>query len=193
MRLTAFLSALFIVSTQLLPPATAMAADDWGPQVGSTMPAMLGATTDAGAPVKLSELSKEHSGLVVAFVRSADWCPFCKRQLIELSQRESEFAERGLRLVSVSYDSVDTLHRFRQQFDIGFDLLSDPDSAIIDAFGIRNEDQKPGTSGYGIPNPGIMVFDANGTLLAKFAEKSYRKRPKIDDVLAASDTALVQQ
>ena len=193
MRLTASLPALSLLLTALLTPTAAWAADDWGPQVGSAMPANLKAISDAGTPVTLAQLAKQHNGLVVAFVRSADWCPFCKRQLIELAQREAQFTERGLALVSVSYDSVDILRNFKTQFEIGFDLLSDPHSAIIDAFGIRNEDQRPGTSGYGIPNPGIMVFDANGTLVAKFAEKSYRKRPNIDDVLAATDAAMKAQ
>ncbi|MFK8015309.1 MAG: peroxiredoxin family protein [Gammaproteobacteria bacterium] len=183
MRLNALLPALILAFT-----ATTTAADSpWGPAVGSAMPADLAASTQAGEIVALSELASSGNGLVVAFVRSADWCPFCKRQLIELSTRAEDFEKRDYTLVSVSYDSADILKSFGTQFEIGYDLLSDPDSAIIDAFGIRNEDQKPGSAGDGIPHPGIMVFDTDGTLVAKFAEKSYRKRPKIDDVLAAID------
>lgn len=160
---------------------------EWGPALGTKVAASLSATTPSGDTVALADLAKDGNGLVVAFVRSADWCPFCKRQLIELSERHDEFAKRNLTLVSVSYDSNSILSSFERQFDIDFTMLSDPESAIIDAFGIRNENQKPGSSGYGIPNPGIMVFDNNGRLVAKFAEKSYRKRPKVDDVLAAVD------
>ncbi|MEO1573913.1 MAG: peroxiredoxin family protein [Pseudomonadota bacterium] len=162
-------------------------ADTWGPTEGAELLGELTATTPDGQIVALAELAKQGEGLVIAFVRSADWCPFCKRQLIELSERRADFEKRGLTLVSVSYDAADILRSFESQFDIGFSMLSDPESAIIDAFGIRNESQKPGSAGYGIPHPGIMVFDTDGTLVLKFAEKSYRKRPKIDDVLAAVD------
>jgi peroxiredoxin len=159
---------------------------DWGPPTGSSLPPGLTATAQDGETVALDALSGEH-GLVIAFVRSADWCPFCQRQLIELSQRAGDFEKRGMRLVALSYDSTAILGAFAAEHDIAFTLLSDPQSAVIDAFGIRNTQYAPGTSGYGIPHPGIVVFDEDGHLIAKFAEKSYRKRPRIDAVLAAVD------
>lgn len=167
--------------------STPALADTWGPAEGADLLDGLTAMATDGNTVALDELPREGNGLVIAFVRSADWCPFCKRQLIELSERRADFEKRGLTLVSVSYDTADILRSFESQFDIGFSMLSDPESKIIDAFGIRNESQKPGSAGYGIPHPGIMVFDNEGKLMLKFAEKSYRKRPKIDDVLAAVD------
>jgi len=179
--------ALFSFFIMALVGTTSFAADTWGPALGSTLPAELTASAPNGDTVSLETLTREGNGLVVAFVRSADWCPFCKRQLIELSERVGDFEKRGLTLVSISYDNPDVLSGFTEQFDIGFSLLSDPESAVIDAFGIRNEDQKPGSAGDGIPHPGIMIFNNKGELTAKFAEKSYRKRPKIDEVLAAFD------
>ena len=61
---------------------------------------------------------------------------------------------------------------------------------IIRDFGILNEREKPGTTGYGIPQPGIVITDADGVIVATFAEKSYRKRPRLDDVLKAVKAAL---
>ncbi len=179
--------ALVIATLAYAAANTAVAAEGWGPSQGTALPDGLTATAPDGSTVALDELSARGNGLVIAFVRSADWCPFCKRQLIELSQRHADFAERGMTLVSISYDSTGILKAFGQEFDIAFPLLSDPDSVVIDAFGIRNESHSKGTSGYGIPHPGIMVFDTSGTLKAKFAERSYKDRPRIDDVLAAID------
>ncbi|MFK7886475.1 MAG: peroxiredoxin family protein [Gammaproteobacteria bacterium] len=181
--------ATFATIIMALSGISSFAADDWGPALGSSLPAGLTASAPNGDDVSLEALGREGNGLAIAFVRSADWCPFCKRQLIELSERAADFEKRGLTLVSISYDNTDVLGGFTEQFDIGFRLLSDPESKVIDAFGIRNEDQKPGSAGEGIPHPGIMVFNSKGELTAKFAEKSYRKRPKIDDVLAAFDAA----
>ncbi|MEL7447881.1 MAG: peroxiredoxin family protein [Pseudomonadota bacterium] len=182
--------ALVVATLAYAAANTAVAAEGWGPSQGTTLPDGLTASTPDGRTVALGELSATGNGLVVAFVRSADWCPFCKRQLIELSQRHADFAERGLTLVSISYDSPGVLKAFTQEFNIAFPLLSDPDSAVIDAFGIRNKSHKKGTSGYGIPHPGIMFFDTSGTLRASFAEKSYKDRPRIDDVLAVIDANL---
>lgn len=177
----------FAMIIMALSGISSFAANDWGPALGSTIPANLSATTPAGDTVALAALARQGNGVAIAFVRSADWCPFCKRQLIELSERAADFEQRGLTLVSISYDDANVLGSFTEQFDINFRLLSDPKSEIIDAFGIRNEDQKPGSAGDGIPHPGIMIFNTKGELTAKFAEKSYRKRPQIDDVLAAFD------
>ncbi len=179
----------FAIIIMALSGISSFADGDWGPALGSTIPTQLSATTPAGDTVALETLAQEGNGLAVAFVRSADWCPFCKRQLIELSERAADFDKRGLTLVSISYDDTNVLGSFTEQFDINFRLLSDPESKVIDAFGIRNEDQKPGSAGDGIPHPGIMIFNNQGELVAKFAEKSYRKRPKIDDVLAAYDAS----
>ncbi|MEM6640292.1 MAG: peroxiredoxin family protein [Pseudomonadota bacterium] len=183
------LAIRFLTSATLslgLACSTAL-ADEWGPTVGADLLDGLTATTTAGDTVSLNELSASGNGLVIAFVRSADWCPFCKKQLIGLSKRQADFEKRGLTLVSISYDSADTLKRFDEQFDIDIALLSDPESKVIDAFDIRNEKQKAGTAGYGIPHPGIMVFNTDGELVLKFAEKSYRDRPDVNDILAAID------
>ena len=179
-----FLNALLVLATLAAPPVL---AETWGPDIGSSLPDGLTARTTSGESVDLTELAAAKNGLVVAFVRSADWCPFCKRQLIDLSKRSAEFDARELTLVSVSYDDHKTLAEFEKQFDIRYALLSDKDSVIIDAFGIRNERHKPGSAGAGIPHPGIMVFDSNGTLVHKFAEKDYKNRPEVDDVLATID------
>ncbi|MFK8030654.1 MAG: peroxiredoxin family protein [Gammaproteobacteria bacterium] len=156
----------------------------WGPKLGTSLPADLMVKTHEGEKVSLKDLVGDH-GLAIAFVRSADWCPFCKRQIIELNKSEEEFSKRGFNLVSLSYDSVDILKTFAEEQGINYTLVSDEKSSVIDAFGIRNEEHEKGSSGYGIPHPGIMVFDGRGRLVAKFAEEGYRKRPPVEDVLSA--------
>jgi len=160
--------------------------DSWGPNVGTSIPEGLSVTTHDGKTVEVADLAAKN-GVAIAFVRSADWCPFCKRQMIELNKSRDEFAKRGVELVALSYDSVEILSAFAKKRDIGYTLVSDKDSAVIDAFGIRNKDHEEGSSGYGIPHPGIMVFDSTGVLVAKFAEEGYRKRPPVEGVLAAID------
>lgn len=166
-------------------------AANWGPEVGSMAPADITVTTHAGDDVTLAELTGDN-GFAVAFVRSADWCPFCKRQIIELNKSKADFDKRGVNLVALSYDSEGILKMFADKQGIEYTLVSDNGSKVIDAFGIRNMKHEEGSSGYGIPHPGIMVFDASGTLFAKFAEEGYRKRPPIEGVLLAIDAHQAQ-
>lgn len=183
------LIANWLVTTLSLIFAVNTVADhhkDWGPETGAAIPPGLSVTSQKGETLSVRELAAGN-GVVIAFVRSADWCPFCKRQIIELNNSRESFAERGIKLVALSYDSVEVLKEFSEQHDIGITLLSDPTSSVIDAFGIRNEEHEEGSTGYGIPHPGIMVFDGDGKLVAKFAEQGYRKRPAVDKVLVAID------
>ena len=191
MRTSTSLGLQLLAVLFLFAGVSALADDhtDWGPEIGTTMPDGLTVTTHDGKSMDLHDLATG-KGVAIAFVRSADWCPFCKRQMIDLNKNREEFARRGVNLVALSYDSVDVLKAFADKQGIGYTLASDQDSKVIDAFGIRNKDHDKGTSGYGIPHPGIMVFDATCTLVAKYAEEGYRKRPPIEDVLAAVDRHL---
>lgn len=187
MRVLRSLSAMAVLLASLLIAfgANADNHENWGPEIGSAMPDGLQILTHEGKSVDLHDLVGKN-GLALAFVRSADWCPFCKKQMIQLNERQADFAERGIALAVLSYDSVDILKEFAQKRKIAYTLLSDQNSEVIDAFGIRNEKHDADSMGYGIPHPGIMLFDNQCDLVAKFAEEGYRKRPDIDAVLAAA-------
>jgi len=166
--------------------ASAKPAESWGPELGSAIPDQLDTRDQDGDEQSFDSLVGD-KGLVLVFLRSLDWCRFCKGQAKELESRLDDFSGRGLRLVVLSYDSVEILKAFQLKYTPRLTLLSDPQSRVIKAFGILNEREKPGSRGYGIPNPGIIIIDTGGVVRAKFAEKGYRSRPKIDTVLATID------
>ena len=63
-----------------------------------------------------------------------------------------------------------------------FPLLSDPDNAVIDRYGLFNPDDSQRRS---IPHPATFVIDKQGVVRWKFIEIDYRIRPTNEDVLAA--------
>ena len=73
---------------------------------------------------------------------------------------------------------------------LGYPLLSDPDGEYMSALGIRNEEYRPGSPGFGIPHPGIMLIDASRTVLYKAAMEDYRERPPFDALFDAVRTAV---
>jgi peroxiredoxin len=174
------LLAVMIVSV----PVSNAEMDDWGPDVGTLLPIELQHLDQHGASQSFEALVGPQ-GIVLFFIRSLDWCQFCKQQMIELNERMADFQALGVNVVSISYDSVNILDAFSTEYGVSFRMLSDTDSEIINAFGIRNEMYQPGESGYGIPDPGVFVIDTGGVITAKFFEKSYEDRPQLDDVLAA--------
>lgn len=128
---------------------------------------------------------KGKNGLVVVFTRSADWCPYCQKQLIELNDIVPKLHDKGYNMVGISYDSVATLGKFHAQHDLQYPLLSDEGSEIIRAFGILNTDMQPGSKFYGIPNPTIYILDENGKIHSILANEGYISRPDPKDILDA--------
>ncbi|NHK28036.1 peroxiredoxin family protein [Parvularcula flava] len=177
-----------LVIASLFSVAVAQEGTGLGPEVGETIPHDLALD---GAP-GFDELKGEN-GMVLFFVRSVDWCPYCKAQVIEASGAHDDFAALGLEPVYLSYDTVEKQTAFTSQRDISGSFVSDPQSEIIKAFGLLNTNHKPGEFGYGIPFPAIFIVDANGVVRARLYEedyltntKSYQDRPAIEIVLEAA-------
>lgn len=88
----------------------------------------------------------------------------------------------GYGVAALSYDSPEALAHFAKRKQITYPLLSDPQSKVIDAFGIRNEAI---TSGFakGVPNPGLFLIDPAGKVEAKYFEDDYRERITVSSIL----------
>lgn len=136
----------------------------------------------AGQDVALKALL-EKGPVVLAFVRSADWCPFCRKQLQELQKDLSAIEATGVQLVTISYDPVATNAAASTKLGLTLPLLSDPGSKVIDAYGIRNEDAKGRSAG--VPHPVLFVVDRGGVIRAKLMRETFRDRPESAEIIAA--------
>ena len=157
-----------------------------GPAVGDFFPLSIAAEDQAGKRRTLGELAGE-KGLVLAFVRSADWCPFCKSQLADLNRRSPEFEKLGLSVVSVSVDEVAEIAAFAEAQDIGYTMLADPGGDINGDLGIRDEQYPVGSAAFGVPRPALYIIDTNATVRAVYMEPTYRTRPDLDFVLREAE------
>ena len=155
-------------------------------KIGEAIPHDLALKDQAGAEADFTSLKGE-KGLVVLFVRSAEWCPFCQVKLKDFAARYDDFKKRGYEVASVSYDSIEVLNRFSIENEAPYKMLSDPSSESIRAFGILNEKYEETSRFYGIPNPTIYVINAEGMITHMFSEDGYKARPPIDGILLALD------
>ena len=102
---------------------------------------------------------------------------------MELEQHRPEFESLGLGLAAISYDSPAILRNFAERRNIHFPLLSDTGSKIIRSVGLLNETVPKDSPFFGIPNPGVFVLDAKGTIKAKYFEEDFRQRFTAGDIL----------
>lgn len=158
-----------------------------GPPVGAAAPA-LQLTDTQGRPQTLTTLAGPN-GLLLAFLPSADWCPYCKAQLVELEQQRAAFARRGIHVAALTNESPALLANFARRRNIRFPLLSDAGSRTISAFGLRNDAYAPGHEWHGVPHPGVIILDRTGKVRAKYFETDYRERTTAARILGTTSPA----
>ena len=106
--------------------------------------------------------------------------------------RDLAHAYPEVRFYGISKDSPaesrDLAHKIerdgRGPFKIS--LLSDPKSAAIDRYGLRDPAYK-GETIDGVPRPSVFVLDQHGRIRWMKVESDYRERPPNEEVAAALD------
>ncbi|NSL43163.1 peroxiredoxin [Streptomyces sp. 8P21H-1] len=90
---------------------------------------------ETGTPRQLSELLGE--GPVVLFFYPAALTAGCTAEACHFRDLAAEFAAAGARPVGISGDTVERQREFTRTHTLGFPLLSDPDGAVRERFGVR--------------------------------------------------------
>ncbi len=91
-------------------------------------------------------------------------------------------------ILAVSVDTVEAqqmmIDRISMEDGIipDYPLLSDPDHAVIDRYGLFNPDESRRRP---VPHPTTLVIDMEGVVRWKFVEINYKIRPELADILAA--------
>jgi peroxiredoxin len=175
-------SLLFLAS--LLFAVGAGAADPAVPglAVGTQAPDFT-LKNSAGTAVSLASLTKT-GPVALVFYRSADWCPFCKKQLQALQADLARIERSGVRVVGLSYDPPATGAAAAAKLGLTFPLLADEGSKVIDAYGIRNTEAKGKAAG--VAHPVIFIVDRAGVIRAKLAREGYKDRPESAEIIAAA-------
>lgn len=89
--------------------------------------------TDADSqPVQLSDFSGSR---VILYFYPAALTPGCTLEAIDFGAALDQISAAGYRVVGVSPDPAAKLARFRDEHDLRFCLLSDPDRSALEAYG----------------------------------------------------------
>jgi peroxiredoxin len=179
------LNGLWLLAAALLATPLEAAEEaapvEIGLHIGARAPAFT-LKDQNGKEVSLEALLKK-GPVALVFYRSADWCMFCKFQLIQLQRNLKQFEAAGGQLVGISYDSTKALKKFADSRDITLPLLSDVGSKTIDAYGVRDKTPPGPTEGFAAH--AAFVLDQNGIVRAKLLKVIYQEQPGVGFLLDA--------
>jgi thioredoxin-dependent peroxiredoxin len=104
--------------------------------------------------------------LVVYFYPKA-FTPGCTTESCDFRDRHEGFTAAGYAIVGVSPDPPERLAEFREEYDLPFDLISDPDHRIATAFGAYGTKTNYGREYRGIIRSTFLI-DADGLVEEAF-------------------------
>ncbi len=87
---------------------------------------------DQDRPCRLHAVLKK--GPLILYFYPADFTPGCTTEACTLRDMHEELVATGLRVLGVSPQSPESHRRFRQKYQLPFNLLSDPDKRVIKAY-----------------------------------------------------------
>ncbi|ODP38736.1 peroxiredoxin [Sphingomonas turrisvirgatae] len=106
----------------------------------------------------------------------------CTREAQEFSAARPAFDAAGAQLLGVSKDSPARHRKFTAKYDLTVPLATDPDGAVIEAFGAWVEKTLYGKKYMGIDRS-TFLFDAGGQLVRVW--RKVKVPGHVDQVLAA--------
>ena len=108
-------------------------------RVGSPLPDFR-AADEQGDPVRSVEL--HGSPTIILFVRG-NWCPFCSRQVSNLTKHYRDIIDLGAKLVLITPKPLETTRRVADFFKVEFDFWLDEDLAVTRQLGLLQEGGVP--------------------------------------------------
>ncbi|HEY2734870.1 MAG TPA: thioredoxin-dependent thiol peroxidase [Polyangiales bacterium] len=121
---------------------------------------------------------------VVLYFYPRDNTPGCTIEAQDFQKALPQFKKRNAVVLGVSRDSLSSHCKFRDKFDLTFPLLSDPDHAVLEAYGAWGEKTLYGKKSLGVIRSTVLI-DEQGKVLQLFP--SVKVKGHVEAVLAALD------
>jgi peroxiredoxin Q/BCP len=131
-----------------------------------------------GGPVKLSALKGRR---VVLYFYPKDSTPGCTTEGCDFAKAHKKFEKAGAVILGVSRDSLKSHANFKAKMDFPFELISDPDEKLCQAFGVMKMKNMYGKQVRGIERS-TFVIDGEGKLRREW--RGVKVPGHVDEVLA---------
>jgi peroxiredoxin Q/BCP len=125
--------------------------------------------TDDGREVSLSGLRGRK---VIVYFYPAAMTPGCTKQACDFTDSLSSLQAQGYDVLGISPDSPAKLAKFRERDGLTITLLSDPDKAVLNAYGAFGEKKLYGKTMQGVIRSTFVVDEDGKVALAQYNVKA---------------------
>lgn len=123
----------------------------------------------SGKPVSLSDFIGR---ALIIFFYPAAMTPGCTKEACDFRDSLARLQQAGYDVVGISPDKTEKLAKFVEQESLTYPLLSDPDRAVLEAYGAYGEKVLYGKKVTGVIRSTIVVGPDGTVALAKYNIKA---------------------
>ncbi|MBR6019452.1 MAG: thioredoxin-dependent thiol peroxidase [Lachnospiraceae bacterium] len=133
---------------------------------------------------KLHSLADYRGRKVILYFYPKDNTSGCTKQACGFSERYPLFRERGVEILGVSKDSVESHRKFADKFGLAFTLLADPERKVLEAYDVWKEKMNYGKVTLGVVRTTYLI-DENGVIIR--AEEKVKAADNPEDMMQVVD------
>lgn len=150
-----------------------------------------------GTEIRLKDLLKE--GKVVLVFYRGEWCPYCNKELSRLQDSLQLIKDKGATLIAVSPEKPENISKTVEKTKAEYSILYDEGLKIMKAYDVEFEvpentltryrnagldiEKNNGANGKYLPVPAVFIIDKESTVIYRFFEPDYKKRPSVKELL----------
>jgi peroxiredoxin len=177
--------AIFVIVTMILRKKMGGRAVPDELRPGQQLPSFI-ASDESGTQLKSDDLRGRPT--VILFVRGT-WCPFCSKQVANLTKRYKDINDLGARLIFVTPKPLETTRRVAEFFEVEFEFWLDESLEIAKSLGLVLSKGVPADfqTEYGEDTvwPTSLVVDGSGIIRYTSLSKFVVDRPDPNKLLNA--------
>lgn len=113
---------------------------------------------------KMHSLEDYRGKKVILYFYPKDNTSGCTKQACGFSERYPQFTEKGVEVLGVSKDSVESHKKFEEKYGLAFTLLADPERKVLEAYDVWKEKKNYGKVSMGVVRTTYLI-DENGVII----------------------------
>ncbi|AKU24443.1 peroxiredoxin [Massilia sp. NR 4-1] len=126
------------------------------------------------------QLSGRPARYTVLYFYPKDNTPGCTTESMAFRDLHAQFAQAGAEIYGISRDSLRSHENFKAKLELPFELISDPEEALCQQFGVMKLKQMYGKQVRGIERS-TFVIDATGKIVKEW--RGVKVPGHVDEVL----------